>query len=124
MKNILLLLVVSPTTCGKRYRVEVSGASRNISPASIRDIVSSLRLYISRLPPHLGNTSIINAVLGSFPESPRAATWTRNDFDQTQTIMLPCPTLFAGSLHLNDVSSHYQHYARTCLATKDVIQIQ
>lgn len=34
MKNILLLLFVSPTTCDKRYRVEVSGASRNILPAS------------------------------------------------------------------------------------------
>lgn len=34
MKNILLLLVESPTTCDKPYRVEVSGASRNILPAS------------------------------------------------------------------------------------------
>lgn len=34
MKNILLLLVVSPTTYDKRYRGEVSGVSRNILPAS------------------------------------------------------------------------------------------
>lgn len=38
MKNIILLLLVSPTTCDKHYRVEVSGASRNILPASIRDM--------------------------------------------------------------------------------------
>ena len=33
-EKYLLLLVVSPTICDKRYRVEVSGASRNILPAS------------------------------------------------------------------------------------------
>lgn len=56
MKNISLLLVVSPTTWDKRYRVEVSGASRNILPVS-RSNMSMAFGWSCPGHPALGNTS-------------------------------------------------------------------